>query len=299
MEIFEIYPNALFVITGLVGLIFGSFLTVVTYRVPIMLGRAWREQYVELEVGDVEPEHTVSRPFNLIKPNSVCPECSGAITARHNIPILSYILLKGCCTQCGTKISVFYPFIETTTVILSLVVAWVFGPSWQLLFALPITWTLLALSVIDINHKLLPDSITLPLMWAGLLASLFQIGGDVIFTNVSSSVIGAAAGYLSLWGTYQVFKLMTGKEGIGYGDFKLLGALGAWLGWQLLPLIIMLSAGVGAVIGTTMIVLGQNSRETPIPFGPYLAVAGWMALLWGEELMESYLLLMGWPGSWG
>lgn len=299
MEIFEIYPNVLFVITGLVGLIFGSFLTVVAYRVPIMLGRSWREQCAKLEAEDAEPKHAVNQPFNLIKPNSICPECVGAVTARHKIPILSYILLRGCCAQCGTKISMSYPFIETITVILSLVVTWVFGPSWQLLLALPITWTLLVLSVIDIDHKLLPDSITLPLMWAGLLASLFRTGGDVIFTNASSSVVGAAAGYLSLWGTYQVFKLVTGKEGMGYGDFKLLSALGAWLGWQLLPLVIMLSAAAGAVIGTIMIALGQSSREKPIPFGPYLAMAGWIALLWGGELMESYLLIMGWPRSWG
>lgn len=294
MEFFETYPTALFVVTGLVGLIFGSFLNVVAYRVPIMLGRAWREQCAELEAENVpEPAHAAGKPFNLIKPNSACSECGSAIGARHNIPILSYILLSGCCAQCGTKISVRYPFIEAATAILSLVVAWVFGPSWQLLLALPITWTLLALSVIDINNKLLPDSMTLPLMWAGLLASLFQPGGDVIFTDVSSSVIGAVAGYLSLWSVYQTFKLVTGKEGMGYGDFKLLGALGAWLGWQLLPLVIMLSAAGGAVIGTAMIVLGGNSRETPIPFGPYLAGAGWIALLWGEELTGSYLLLLG------
>ncbi|MEE8543382.1 MAG: A24 family peptidase, partial [Gammaproteobacteria bacterium] len=172
------------------------------------------------------------------------------------------------------------------------IVAWIFGPTWQMVFALPITWTLLALAVIDIDHKLLPDSITLPLLWAGLLASAIRVDGEAIFTDVTSSVIGAAAGYLSLWSVYHVFKLVTGKEGMGYGDFKLLAALGAWLGWQLLPLVILLSATVGAIIGTTLILLGGASRETPIPFGPYLAAAGWIALLWGEELTGMYTLLL-------
>lgn len=294
MEIFEVYPAALFVVAGLVGLIFGSFLNVVAYRVPIMMGRAWREQCAELDSSDLpEPEHAAGKPFNLIKPDSACPACGGAVAACHNIPVLSYLLLRGCCAHCGTKISIRYPLLEAATAILSLIVAWVFGPSWQLLLALPFTWTMIALSVIDIDHKLLPDSMTLPLLWAGLLASLFQSGDGALFTDVSSSVIGAAAGYLSLWSVYQVFKLLTGKEGMGYGDFKLLAALGAWIGWELLPLVIMLSAAVGAVVGTAMIMLGGNSRDTQIPFGPYLAAAGWIALLWGEQLTQSYLQMLG------
>ena len=289
MEIFAAFTGAHFLIAGLVGLIVGSFLNVVAYRVPIMLGRAWREQCTKLQAEDLpEPVHAVGKPFNLITPNSTCPECGGAVAVHHNIPIVSYLFLQGCCTHCGTKISPRYPVIEAAAGILSLIAAWVFGPTPQLVLALPITWTLLALAVIDIDHKLLPDSMTLPLMWAGLLASLFRNDGVAIFTDVTSSVIGAAVGYLSLWCVYQAFKLVTGKEGMGYGDFKLLAALGAWLGWQLLPLVIMLSAVVGAIVGTTMIVFGGTSRETPIPFGPYLAAAGWIALLWGTELTRMY-----------
>jgi leader peptidase (prepilin peptidase)/N-methyltransferase len=292
VEIFEAFPAALFLVAGLVGLLIGSFLNVVAYRVPIMMGRAWREQCAALQDEDLpEPAHAVGKPFNLVKPDSACPGCGGAVAAYHNIPIISYLLLRGRCAHCGTGISARYPLIEGLTAVLSLIVAWVFGPSWQLLFALPITWTLLALAVIDIDHKLLPDSMTLPLMWAGLLVSLFRSDDGVIFTDVTSSVIGAAAGYLALWSVYQAFKLVTGKEGMGYGDFKLLAALGAWLGWQLLPLVIMLSAAVGAIIGTAMIALGGTSRETPIPFGPYLAAAGWIALLWGEQLTGMYLQL--------
>jgi leader peptidase (prepilin peptidase)/N-methyltransferase len=293
VEIFEAFPAALFLVAGLVGLLIGSFLNVVAYRVPIMMGRAWREQCAALQDEDLpEPAHAVGKPFNLVKPDSACPGCGGAVAAYHNIPIISYLLLRGRCAHCGTGISARYPLIEGLTAVLSLIVAWVFGPSWQLLFALPITWTLLALAVIDIDHKLLPDSMTLPLMWAGLLVSLFRSDDGVIFTDVTSSVIGAAAGYLALWSVYQAFKLVTGKEGMGYGDFKLLAALGAWLGWQLLPLVIMLSAAVGAIIGTAMIALGGTSRETPIPFGPYLAAAGWIALLWGEQLTGMYLQLI-------
>jgi leader peptidase (prepilin peptidase)/N-methyltransferase len=293
VEIFEIFPGALFLLVGFVGLIVGSFLNVVAYRVPIMMGRAWREQCAELQAEElVEPPHAVGKPFNLVTPNSACPKCGGAVAARHNIPVLSFLLLRGRCAHCQAKISPRYPLIEGSAALLSLIVAWNFGPTWQMVFALPITWTLLALAVIDIDHKLLPDSMTLPLLWAGLLASVVRFDGGVLFTDVTSSVIGAAAGYLSLWSVYQVFKLVTGKEGMGYGDFKLLAALGAWVGWQLLPLVILLSAAVGAIIGTTLILLGGASRETPIPFGPYLAAAGWIALLWGEELARMYALLL-------
>ncbi len=289
MEIFAAYPGAHFLVAGLFGLIVGSFLNVVAYRVPIMLGRAWREQCAQLQPEDLpEPAHAVGKPFNLVTPDSTCPKCGGAVAAHHNIPVISFLLLRGRCAHCAAKISPRYPLIEALAGVMSLIAAWVFGPTWQLVLALPITWTLLALAVIDIDHKLLPDSITIPLLWAGLLASLFRVDGTVIFTDVASSVVGAAAGYLSLWSVYQVFKLATGKEGMGYGDFKLLAALGAWLGWQLLPLVILLSAAVGAVIGTAMIIFGGRSRETPIPFGPYLAAAGWIALLWGTELTSMY-----------
>ena len=280
-------------VAGLMGLLVGSFLNVVAYRVPIMMGRSWRQQCSELTSEDFpEPKHAVGKPFNLVKPDSSCPQCGGAVAAYQNIPVISYLLLRGRCAHCQTKISPRYPLVEAFAALLSLVVAATYGPSWQMAFALPVTWTLLALSLIDIDHKLLPDTMTLPLLWAGLLASLVTTDGNVIFSDVSSSVIGAAAGYLSLWSVYQLFKLITGKEGMGYGDFKLLAALGAWVGWQLLPLIILLSAAVGAIVGIAMILLGGNSRETPIPFGPYLAAAGWIALLWGEQLMSSYLQLL-------
>ncbi|HEY5623442.1 MAG TPA: A24 family peptidase [Gammaproteobacteria bacterium] len=289
MEIFAIFPGAHYLIAGFVGLIVGSFLNVVVYRVPIMLGRAWRQQCAELQDDDLpEPDHAAGKTFNLLTPGSTCPGCGTAIAPHHNVPVLSFLFLRGRCATCGIRISPRYPVVEAIAGILSLVAAWVFGPTWQLLLALPVTWTLLALSIIDIDHTLLPDSITLPLMWAGLLTSLFVVDGRVLFTDVTSSVIGAAAGYLALWSVYQVFKLATGKEGMGYGDFKLLAALGAWLGWQLLPLVIMVSAAVGTVFGTAMILFGGNSRETPIPFGPYLAAAGWIALLWGRDLTDWY-----------
>lgn len=293
VEIFENFPGALFLVAGLVGLIVGSFLNVVAYRVPVMMGRAWRKQCAELQAEELpEPPHAVGKPFNLFTPRSACPQCGGAVAAHHNIPVLSFLLLRGRCAHCQARISLRYPVIESLAALLSLIVAWNFGATWQMLFALPITWALLVLAVIDFDHKLLPDSITLPLLWAGLLLSLIRIDGGVVFTDVTSSVSGAAAGYLSLWSVSQVFKWVTGKEGMGYGDFKLLAALGAWLGWQLLPLVILLSATVGAIIGTAMILLGGTSRETPIPFGPYLATAGWIALLWGEELTAMYLQLM-------
>lgn len=289
MEIFAIFPGAHYLIAGFVGLVVGSFLNVVAYRVPIMLGRAWRQQCAELEDDDLpEPDHAVGKTFNLLTPNSTCPGCGKAIAPHHNVPVLSYLFLRGRCAECGIRISPRYPIVEAIAAILSLVAAWIFGPTWQLVLALPVTWTLLALSVIDIDHTLLPDSMTLPLMWAGLLTSLFVVDGEVLFTDARSSLIGAAAGYLALWSVYQIFKLATGKEGMGYGDFKLLAALGAWLGWQLLPLVIMVSAAVGTVFGIAMILFGGNSRETPIPFGPYLAAAGWIALLWGRDLTDWY-----------
>jgi leader peptidase (prepilin peptidase)/N-methyltransferase len=289
VEIFEIWPVALFVGTGLFGLIIGSFLNVVAYRVPIMMELAWREQCSELQAqASTAPPHAEGQRFDLWWPPSACPSCGTPVAAKHNVPVVSFLLLRGRCASCGVKISPRYPVVETFAALLGLVVAHAFGPTWQMLAALGFTWTLLALTLIDLDHKLLPDSLTLPLLWAGLLLNILPIGGTAPFTDLYSSVIGAAAGYLSLWSVYQLFKLATGKEGMGYGDFKLLGAIGAWVGWQLLPLVILLSAAVGTVVGIGMIVIGGRSRQTPIPFGPYLAAAGWVALLWGERLVRLY-----------
>ncbi|HEB77175.1 MAG TPA: prepilin peptidase, partial [Methylothermaceae bacterium] len=221
-------------------------------------------------------------------PPSRCPHCGHHIRAWENIPILSWLWLRGRCSQCRAAISPRYPLIEGLTAVLSLAVAWRFGVSPQALWALVLTWSLIALSFIDYDHQLLPDILTLPLLWLGLLLSLFGI-----FTDPRSAIMGAAAGYLLLWGIYQLFRLITGKEGMGYGDFKLLALFGAWLGWQMLPLIILLSSLVGAVFGLALILLRGRDRELPIPFGPYLAIAGWIALLWGEQLNRWYLQLSG------
>jgi leader peptidase (prepilin peptidase)/N-methyltransferase len=289
-EFFELVPAALFVVVGLLGLLVGSFLNVVAYRLPIMMERDWRRQCEELKAEAItEPARAPDQDFNLWRPRSACPSCGAQVAGYDNIPVLSYLLLRGNCRHCGAKISARYPLIEAGAAGIALVVAWVFGPTWQMPAALAVSWVLLALAVIDIDRYLLPDSMTLPLMWGGLLASLIAIDGAPLFVDVRSSVIGAAAGYLSLWSVYQLFKLATGKEGMGFGDFKLLAALGAWLGWQQLPLVILLSAAVGAVLGSVLLVAGGKSRQTPIPFGPYLAAAGWIALLWGEPLTELYL----------
>ncbi|HVY66040.1 MAG TPA: A24 family peptidase [Gammaproteobacteria bacterium] len=281
----------LFVATGLIGLIIGSFVNVVAYRIPIMLERAWRAQADELKSQPFTPPPHVTEDgrFDLMWPPSACPGCGTPIAARHNVPVLGFLWLRGRCAKCGYRISPRYPVVEAAAAVLGIVVAYVFGATWQTLAALGLTWTLLALTLIDLDHKLLPDSMTLPLLWAGLLLNAAPLGGAPLFAaSLQSAVIGAAAGYLSLWTVYQLFKLVTGKEGMGYGDFKLLGAIGAWLGWQMLPLVILLSAVVGSVVGILMIVFGGRSSQTAIPFGPYLAAAGWIALLWGPALVHWY-----------
>lgn len=298
------------------SLLVGSFLNVVIHRVPIMLDREWKAQAAEIlsqVVTDREsrgetrptadsgqsqsapaPTPAPSAPYNLFIPRSACPKCGTMITATQNIPVISYLLLKGKCAKCGTRISARYPIVELSTAILSALVAWKFGFTWYTGAALLLTWFLVALSVIDFDTQLLPDNMTLPLMWIGLLLSLAgtipQIGLPV---DTRSSIIGAVAGYLSLWSVYHLFKLITGKEGMGYGDFKLFAAFGAWLGWQMLPLIILLSAFTGAVVGIALIVVRGRDRNIPIPFGPYLAAAGWIALMWGDELVGSYLRVSG------
>jgi leader peptidase (prepilin peptidase)/N-methyltransferase len=286
---------ALFVGTCVVlGLIVGSFLNVVIYRLPVMLERQWREQCAEAKEADAGattvPAVAVQR-FNLIVPRSACPKCKAPIGALQNIPVLSYLVLKGRCANCGTAISARYPLVEALTGILSALVAWKFGFGWAALAGLVLTWFLIALACIDLDHQLLPDSLTLPLLWLGLCASLWLplSAGAAVPVDVRSSLTGAIAGYVSLWSVYHLFRLLTGKEGMGYGDFKLFAALGAWLGWQMLLPIILLASAVGAVTGIAMLTIRKQHRSTPIAFGPFLAAAGWLMLLFGQQIVAAYL----------
>ncbi len=250
-----------------------------------MMEREWQAHYESPS----EPTDPPAEAFNLWKPRSACPNCGTAILAWQNIPVVSYLILGGRCGQCKTRIAIRYPLVEAAAGALSLIVAWRFGASPQLVAALLFTWAALVLSVIDIDRQLLPDSITLPLLWLGLLATL--VGNQGLFVDPATGIVGAVCGYLSLWLVFHLFKLVTGKEGMGYGDFKLLAAIGAWVGWQLLPLVILLSAVVGSVVGIGLILFTKHGRQTPIPFGPYLAAAGWIALLWGPELLTWYTQL--------
>ena len=285
-------PVLLTVIVFIFGLLVGSFLNVVIYRLPVMMQRGWRRDCLEMLEQPAEAEEEV---FNLTRPRSRCPQCSTQITALQNIPVISYLVLRGKCASCKTPIPKRYPVVELLTGVASAVIAWHFGATPEMLAALGLTWALIALTGIDIDHQLLPDSITLPLLWIGLALSLGhpQAGTHALFIDPVTALTGAMAGYLSLWSVYWLFKITTGKEGMGYGDFKLLAVLGAWLGWQLLPLIIILSAVVGAIVGIAMIVLFRHQASKPIPFGPYLAAAGWIALMWGDRIVETYLQLSG------
>ena len=286
--LFQLLQQSPALLIGLVfvlGLMVGSFLNVVIYRLPVMMTTSWRRECREfLQL----PAEEASESFNLLWPGSRCPACKNEIKAYQNIPVLSYLWLRGKCGHCGTPISARYPLIEAFTALCSAAVAWHFGYGLATLFGLLLTWSLIALSFIDIDQQLLPDSITLPMLWLGLCLSLFAV-----YTDSQASIIGAVAGYLSLWSVYWLFKLLTGKEGMGYGDFKLLALFGAWLGWQYLPLIILLSSLVGAVIGVSMIALGKHDAGRPIPFGPYLAAAGWLALIWGQDINRFYLNAVG------
>lgn len=280
---FANYPAAFPWIAGVFGLAIGSFLNVAIYRLPIMLDRKWRSQCQEI----LHPDRKVAddtRRFDLASPGSCCPHCGHAITALENIPVLSFLWLRGKCSACAKPISWRYPLVELLTGILTAAVAWHFGYGVATLASMVLTWSLIALSFIDFDRQLLPDDITLPLVWAGLLLNVFSV-----FAPLSSAVIGAASGYIFLWLVYQLFKMVTGKEGMGYGDFKLFAALGAWLGWQNLPLIILLSSLVGAIVGIVFILFFGRDRQLPIPFGPFLCVAGWVALLWGDALTRYYL----------
>ncbi|MBL4851447.1 MAG: prepilin peptidase [Gammaproteobacteria bacterium] len=269
----------------IVSLLIGSFLNVVIYRLPVMMERDWQAQ---LDSANVDQQTDKPPPFNLAVPRSRCPKCNHMISALENIPVISYLFLRGKCSSCKTHISARYPVVELTTAILSALVAWKFGFAWSTLAALVFTWCLICLALIDFDTQYLPDSITLPLLWLGLFVSLFTL-----FVDLPTAVIGAMAGYLSLWLIYHLFKLVTGKEGMGYGDFKLLAVLGAWLGWQALPTVIFSSALVGAIIGIALIVIRGRDRNIPIPFGPFLATAGWITFMLGDDASNFYLNLLG------
>lgn len=268
------------------GLMVGSFLNVVIHRLPKMMEADWRVQCLEfLHPDQVATESAADKPrYNLVVPRSACPSCGHKITAIENVPVLSYLALRGKCSKCRVPIGVRYPLVELLTGVLTGFLAWHFGVSWQALFAIIYLWSLITLTFIDADTTLLPDDITLPLLWLGLL-----VNAAGVFTTLQAAVIGAAAGYLALWSVYWVFKLITGKEGMGYGDFKLLAALGAWLGWQMLPLVILLSALVGTVVGVAGIVLHGREKGAKLPFGPYLAAAGLIAMIWGAPLNAWYL----------
>lgn len=276
---------ALILCTLLIGLLIGSFLNVVVYRLPKMLLRDWQTQAREILK---LPAANDGQTLNLILPNSSCPHCAHEIKPWENIPIFSWLFLRGKCSACKAPISKRYPLVELTCGLLSAYVAWHFGFTWQTGAMLVLTWGLLAMSLIDADHQLLPDALVLPLLWLGLIINQFSL-----FASPADALWGAIAGYLSLWSVYWLFKLVTGKEGMGYGDFKLLAMLGAWGGWQILPLTILLSSLVGAVLGVIMLRLRNAETSTPIPFGPYLAIAGWIALLWGEQITASYLQIAG------
>jgi leader peptidase (prepilin peptidase)/N-methyltransferase len=280
MEILFQPGGAFVAIAVVLGLLIGSFLNVVIHRLPRMMERDWAAQCAELR-GEAPP---ATEPLSLIRPNSCCPQCGRSIAPLENIPIISFVLLRGRCKGCGGAIGWRYPAVEALTGLLFGFVAWTVGPGIAAWTAMAFVAAMVALAFIDFDTQLLPDDITLPLIWAGLLLNLWGI-----YTDLASAVIGAMAGYLSLWSVYWLFKLLTGKEGMGYGDFKLLAAIGAWLGWQVLPLTILLSSLVGAVVGIGLIVLARHGRNVPIPFGPYLAIAGVIALFWGKALTQAYL----------
>ncbi|MFO7602297.1 MAG: A24 family peptidase [Gammaproteobacteria bacterium] len=285
-----LYYTVVFVL----GLLVGSFLNVVIYRLPIMLKRQWRSDCLHYLAETNDPalnrdyQADTAADFNLTVPRSRCPHCDHLIRAWENIPLLSYLLLRGKCHACGARISLRYPLIELLSAVLVTLVAWRFGVNEQAALAMLLTWALLALTFIDLDHQYLPDNITLPFLWLGLLIALYGV-----FTEISASVWGAAAGYTVLWSIYIIFKKLTGKEGMGFGDFKLLAMLGAWLGWQKLPAIILMSSLVGALVGIALILLRRHQRGVPIPFGPYLAAAGWLVLLWGDDINHAYLQWVG------
>lgn len=284
-ELLTVYPLAFVMFALVLGLVIGSFLNVLVWRLPKMLERDWRQQAHEV-LG--LPGDAAGPTYNLMLPHSHCPHCAHPLRARDNIPLLSYLYLRGRCAHCRAPISVRYPLVELACCLVSGFVAWHFGFGWQAAAVLLLSWTLLALCLIDADHQLLPDVLVLPLLWLGLLVNTGEL-----FVPLADALWGAVAGYLSLWTVYWLFKLLTGKEGIGHGDFKLLALLGAWGGWQILPLTILLASLVGAVLGLIWLRLNKVNAATPIPFGPYLAIAGWIALLWGGQITDFYWHFVG------
>lgn len=284
LDILSQYPGLYLSLTALFALAIGSFLNVVIYRLPVMLEQEWRDQCLDyLE----QPADETQTPFNLLVPRSKCRQCGHQITAAENIPVLSYLFLRGRCRDCGTRISMRYPVIEILTAVLTVSVVWHFGLTLEALAASFLTWALIALSLIDIDHRLLPDRITLPFLWLGLTTHLFI--SPLFHADLHAAVTGAVVGYMSLWLLFHGYRLATGKHGMGFGDFKLVALFGAWLGWQQLPLIILMASAVGAVTGILGILIGRHDRNHPIPFGPFLCAAGWIAMLWGNEITGAYL----------
>lgn len=294
---FDQAPSLFICLSFVFAATIGSFLNVVIHRFPVMMKREWQQecnQYLQEYHADIVKQvgiEKLNKPidhyppkYNLVVPGSACPKCKTSIQPWHNLPMLGWLMLRGKCAACSAPISVRYPMIELITGLLVATLAWHFGPSWQFVFATVLTFVLIALTGIDLDEMLLPDQMTLPLLWLGLLINL-----NHTFTNPTDAIIGAAVGYLSLWSIFWLFKLLTGKEGMGYGDFKLLAVFGAWLGWQMLPLVILLSSLVGALVGITLIVTKRNQLANPIPFGPYIAAAGWIALIWGQPIVDWYL----------
>jgi len=287
INLLSISQTWLLSMVGLLSLLVGSFLNVVIYRLPIMLERQWKQDCLEWQ-GDA-PAEDASGHFNLVVPRSECPTCGHRISAWENIPVISYLFLRGKCAGCKTPISMQYPLVELTTALLSVLVAWKVGYSAALPALLIFTWVLVALSVIDAKTMLLPDLLVYPLLWAGLLLNI-----DGLFTNLHHAVLGAVWGYLSLWLVFHLFRLLTGKEGMGYGDFKLLAALGAWGGWQILPFVIFAASMLGAVFGIAWMIIKRQNQSVPMPFGPWLASAGFIALIWHDEIL-AYMTQMFMP----
>ena len=286
IALFEQSPVVFYVTVTILGLVIGSFLNVVIYRLPKMLENEWRCECREFLDDELKPAKELAKveELTLSKPASTCPKCGHKIKVLENIPVSSWLVLKGKCSACANPISARYPIIETITGLTSLVIAMYYGVTWQVLFMLVLTWSLIALTMIDIDKMILPDQITLPLVWLGLI-----LGLNDVFVSIDQAVIGAIVGYMSLWSIFWLFKLITGKEGMGYGDFKLFAVFGAWFGWQLLPLLILMASLVGAIIGISMMVFKNHEGSKPIPFGPYLAIAGWITALWGEGIWAWYL----------